>query len=73
MAERPESWRRLYVGDARARESWVGRMTRGVLDEWRRRARAQGLQGWEWEGAEVGEDQEDEEEEDLVGIVRVAV
>lgn len=73
LAERPESWKSLYVGDTRARESWVGRMTRGVLDEWRRRARAQGLQGWEWEGAAGAEDEEEEEEQDLVGIVRVAV
>lgn len=66
---------RVFVGDTRARESWVGRMTRGILDEWRRRAREQGLKGWEWEGDVVAEEveEEEEEEEDLIGIVRVSV
>jgi len=74
LASRPEGWMRVFVGDTRARESWVGRMTRGVLDEWRRRAREKGLKGWEWEGEDVAEeDGAEEEEEDLIGIVRVSV
>lgn len=75
LASRPEGWMRVFVGDTRARESWVGRMTRGILDEWRRRAREQGLKGWEWEGDVVAEEveEEEEEEEDLIGIVRVSV
>lgn len=71
LAQRSEEMKLLFVVDTRARESWAGRMTKAVLDEWRRRAKAAGAQGWEWEW-ELKEDVEGEEE-DLSGVVRVSV
>ncbi|GAA5873294.1 hypothetical protein JCM16303_001084 [Sporobolomyces ruberrimus] len=37
LKSRPESWFGLYMRDTSARDSWQGRMMRGVLDEWRRK------------------------------------
>ncbi|BGP13145.1 hypothetical protein JCM10213_000277 [Rhodosporidiobolus nylandii] len=47
LIQRPESWSALFTRDTAARESWQGRMTRTVLDEWRRRGGAG--QDWYWE------------------------
>lgn len=56
--------------DTRARDSWQGRMTRGVLEEWRRvggeRATREGR--WYWE---LGDDASDERLEALEGIVSI--
>ncbi|GAA6008574.1 hypothetical protein JCM11491_003353 [Sporobolomyces phaffii] len=56
LASRPESWYGLYQRDTSARDSWQGRMTRAVLNEWRRKGgRAAEREGkWYWElGATV--------------------
>ncbi|GAA5892062.1 hypothetical protein JCM8208_001424 [Rhodotorula glutinis] len=70
LVSRPDSWRRLFVRDTRARDSWQGRMTRAVLEEWRRvggdEARREGR--WYWE---LGDDASDERLDALEGIISV--
>ncbi|GAA5874974.1 hypothetical protein JCM8547_002139 [Rhodosporidiobolus lusitaniae] len=52
LVSRPESWKTLLMRDERARESWQGKMTRAILEEWGRR-KGKGLgtggKGWYWE------------------------
>ncbi|GAA6050534.1 hypothetical protein JCM3770_005587 [Rhodotorula araucariae] len=75
LASRPESWRALFVRDVRARDGWVGRMTRAVLDEWRARGgRGDGARWyWEPEPGSAGEDAagDDEPLGTMVGVVQI--
>ncbi|GAA6005279.1 hypothetical protein JCM10207_002924 [Rhodosporidiobolus poonsookiae] len=59
LVSRPESWSVLFTRDTRALHSWQGRMTRAILDEWRRKGgSAADEQGrWWWE---LGPDASDE-------------
>lgn len=47
LVERPESWWALFERDTEARDSWQGRMTRAVLDEWKARGKRDGVWWWE--------------------------
>ncbi|GAA5924127.1 uncharacterized protein JCM15063_005552 [Sporobolomyces koalae] len=51
LASRPESWYGLYQRDTSARDSWQGRMTRAILNEWRHRGgrEAERSGKWFWE------------------------
>lgn len=56
LASRPESWYGLYQRDTSARDSWQGRMTRAILNEWRKKGgrEAEREGKWYWElGATV--------------------
>ncbi|GAA5966042.1 hypothetical protein JCM3765_006550 [Sporobolomyces pararoseus] len=56
LASRPESWYGLYQRDTSARDSWQGRMTRAILNEWRKKggSEAEREGKWYWElGATV--------------------
>ncbi|BGP45101.1 hypothetical protein JCM10450v2_000918 [Rhodotorula kratochvilovae] len=71
LASRPDSWEKLFVRDTRARDAWIGRMTRAVLAEWRARggekARREGRWYWELKEDAAG----DEALARMEGVVRI--
>ncbi|GAA5938972.1 hypothetical protein JCM1841_002726 [Sporobolomyces salmonicolor] len=70
ISSRPESWYELYMRDTSARDSWQGRMTRAILDEWRRKGDAQGAKKGKW-WWEMGDEARDERLLALPGIVEI--
>ncbi|GAA6043995.1 hypothetical protein JCM8097_000181 [Rhodosporidiobolus ruineniae] len=70
LVERPESWSQIMTRDVRAPGSWQGRMTKAVLDEWRRRGgeRAEKEGRWYWE---YGDEASEANLEWLEGVIRI--
>ncbi|GAA5903471.1 hypothetical protein JCM6882_006556 [Rhodosporidiobolus microsporus] len=69
LASRPESWSELMMRDTRALQSWQGRMTRAVLDEWRRKGGKQDDGRWFWE---LGEGADEARLMNLPGVVEIS-
>lgn len=56
VTERPDAWRRLFLRDTTARDSWQGRMTRAILEEWRAMSPYGAEAGWFWEHGDAASD-----------------